>query len=166
MNRWFAVLLLGAFGCAADAPVIVVIIDTDLEIPTQTDGVEVVATASRNLEGFVCEPFEPLLALEEGSDLPLRLGFRAGSLYNSWLALRVRALLGTRELFRYESRWRWPVEGNVEQEIFLDSRCLEMSCGENEHCYEGACEGVPEPGIFDNDERVDQGVPCDSDLPM
>jgi hypothetical protein len=155
-------LMIGLVGCSEEGPrTLRLVIDSDMFVPDQLDELRITVTASRTPEGNVCEPVTRQFRLGGQGDLPLRVSIEIGSEYSSWVAVRVVGRLATAEVFRRESRVPWPSSGTRDLPFSLDSNCYEPSCPEFEQCVDGACVGIPYPGIFDDLSYRDRGVPCD-----
>jgi hypothetical protein len=146
-------------GCSDTPTALFINIDSDLEVPNELDRLDLLLTASRDAEGGLCAPAQMELELDRGG-LPLVIGIEPGATHNEWMALRVVGRLDGEEVVRTERVATLPDEGEWQIEIFLDGRCFEFTCAENEHCVEGVCEVVPLPGIFEEAATSDSAVSC------
>jgi hypothetical protein len=141
-------------------------IDSDLEVPGELDAIALTLTASRTVEGALCEATERSFDLEEPEDVPLLIELTPGASYDSWVAFRAVGSAGGVELVRVENRVPWPVGGPASFTIELAAACLDLvPCGADEQCIEGRCAAIPSPGVFDGRFPVDEGVPCDAGEP-
>lgn len=148
--------------CTDETRELRLVIDTDLEIPAELDEVFVEITASRTPEGQVCEPARRSFELGSSEELPLVLAIEPREEYTSWVAYKVTGHERGEFVMAIESRVSWPSEGAVELELILDRRCVEMGCGSDAQCVDGACVVVPTPEVFGDLEIRDVGIPCDA----
>jgi len=144
-----------------DAPALRVVVTSNVTVPDAMDEVVITLTASRTPEGNFCVPSERNFSLRGPADLPIEVVVLAGEQYSEWVAIRAVGLSGGEEVMRRQSRQTWPVFGEREIEIVLDSSCLGLSCSEEEQCVpQGRCAGVPDVGIFEDAGRHDLDAPC------
>lgn len=133
MKRAIATLALTLAACASDAEQFVVVVDTDLTIPEDAIGIDVLATAQGGASSdgaTFALPETPLpislgvLPPEDGS--PLVVEVTALDDAGNDVVLR-RAIVG------------FPPVGRMRIPMFIASACRGVACGESETCTEVGC---------------------------
>lgn len=157
-------IILAVTGCWGDdgGDIARLIIDTDMEAPFTFNEIQVTVTASRTLDGNLCEPASEKFTIEDKGDLPLVVDFYFGSEYRSWVAFRVACLSGGTPVYQKEViRPFFDGERN-EIEMWIESVCFGVSCESTQQCSDGVCVDLPYPGPFNTPTLIDSGTTCDS----
>lgn len=138
MKRALALLALGlgAWACGADSePLteIVVVVDSDLEIPGELDAIEIAVSGSEGMPSAS--------AALSGGDLPRSLGLvhSGGPLGPVWV--EARGLLGGALVVQRTAEVEFVRDRTLQLQLMLERACAERAepCPESETCAAGAC---------------------------
>ena len=122
-------------GCADDLTQIVLVVESDLEVPEELDGVRI------TVEGPSAEPIVESYALgPEGLSLPLTQGLRPAGDALGPVRVEVAGLRGEFVVV-VQAREATPVAGQTRMlRIMLSASCQSVSCEADETCAAGSCE--------------------------
>ncbi len=161
---WGAIVVFVA-GCAADLTEVVVVVESDLAVPTQLDEVVV------EVEGAAARGQRAVASLVGGdaTRLPLTLGLRPGSAGAGPLTVRVAGLRASTEFVATRVRTRFVEGRRVLLRVVLRGACVGVTCETGTTCREGACaDELVDPatlpsftgtiGAFDAGPGVDLGT--------
>lgn len=131
---WGAIAVFVA-GCAADLTEVVVVVESDLAVPTQLDEVvvEVEGAAARGQRAVAS------LVGEDAAGLPLTLGLRPGSTGAGPLSVRVAGKRAGAEFVATRVRTRFVEGRRVLLRVVLRGACVGVTCETGTTCREGAC---------------------------
>lgn len=170
MSRLWPVVavLVAAFAAGCEdgaAPAVRLIVTSDLEAPTELDGVKVTVIGSRSAtEDLLCEPVERTFGSPSGGGslrLPVEVLVERGSVYVAWIAFHVEGRLDGGTVVWREQVVSWPEEGVLDVEIVLERACLDATCTPTiEQCIRGTCHGVQRREIFADPTLRDLGMSC------
>jgi hypothetical protein len=150
MKRW-ALLFVLAGACSGEAPLteIVVIVDTNLAVPSELDQVDVLVTFPSGTEEMATAHLE-----EDGApELPLTLGLQHVSGPFEPVDVVAIGIVGGEERVRAQARTVFVPGESYVLRLHLSRDCIGVMCDEGETCVDGAC--VP----IDIDDRPPV-VPC------
>lgn len=147
----FAMLLAGC----ADSPVLVLVINSDLQVPNELDEVRVTVTASRDFYWReVCEPSTYIYSQTDSSHFPIKVAIWQGEEFATAIAYRIEGLRdGVKVLNPFAGHEVWPAEGRRDVRSDLLSVCTvsdDFECTLGQHCVDGECvdDGIPQ--VLDN----------------
>ena len=153
MSLWRRVLLLG-FGvglmaCSPDRAQLVVVVRSDLLIPSELDAiqVELLETSNSQME----------LRTIRITELPVSFGIAPRSDLDQPVHLRISAMHGGTATFSTEVRTRF-VSGRVLRlDVFLASRCIGVTCADNQTCRRPGCQPIEIPPETLPENNTDAG---------
>ncbi len=125
--------------CGGDDPTeIVLVIDSDLEVPTELDAIEVTVSGRRGAPTIVSAD----LTDSATPDLPLTLTLYPSSVPPSPVAIAIVASAGGTDVVRRDVRTGF-VEGETRMlRVLLAARCVSLSCDGGRTCDETGCRPI------------------------
>lgn len=158
-RRWLLAIVLfaGLPACAADLTQIVLVVESDLAVPAELDGVRVAVRGPSGRTVVEDHPLGP-----EGISLPLTMGLRpAGAL--GPVQVRVTGLLaGSVEVVQV--REATAIAGETRMlRVVLSRECRFVSCEEEQTCIEGVCSNPLVPVLPPWDGLRDAGLDAGGD---
>ena len=159
-------------GCGGEATELMVVVDTDLSVPTELDAVDLLVTGPSGEETAFSVPLAGAGAVE----LPLLLGLVPSSERLDPVEVRATGLLGTTTVVERSIRTGF-VRGEVRVvRLLLLSNCVGHVCGTDQTCGEDGCIAIAVPGAalppwegrpgrFDSGAEIVDGGDMDATLP-
>ena len=148
-------------GCEGEAVDIArLIIESEVQVPSSFNEVEVSAATSKTSEGEFCTPVRRTFILTTNEDLPLIVDYVFGSEYKEWIAFRVVWRLTGVKVYEREIVRAFVAGERQEITVTFTEACVDIECGEDQQCVDGGCESIPSMRPFDSDS----GPPCESEV--
>ncbi len=161
LNLRALVLALTLAACSRAPTQIVLVVETDIEVPAQMDALDVVVLGPSGDRNEVHRD----LARDGAPRPPYTLGLVSRSTRTGPVFIRVSGTLGGRPIVEHALRTEFVPNETRTVVVRLERSCMDRSCADGTVCVSGSCVGLdvlfPErPVIFF--PRVDGGAPEDA----